>query len=72
VSLKGFANAKLIIISQEGGVYSEYSVSDNNFSSVIRLNASNMKWIRLEVRDGNGYMLGLTNPIWIRISDSSL
>lgn len=72
VSLKGFANAKLIIISQEGDVHSEYSVSDNNFSSVIRLNASNMKWIRLEVRDGNGYMLGLTNPIWISISDSRL
>ena len=57
VELRGFDSFELRIISDDGVVH---STSDASVTLSVR-----GKYVRVEVRDGAGEMLGLTNPIWI-------
>jgi hypothetical protein len=64
VSLSGFpSRSKMILISDEG-VFKELEISGGEFVKNFTFISTNHNYVRLEVRDKDGKMLGFTNPIY--------
>ena len=57
VKLQGFPEFEARVITDAGTVYTG---TESEFTVTVE-----GKYVRLEVRDKRGYMLGMTNPIWI-------
>lgn len=64
ISLIGFQNATMILISQHG-VFKRETIGAHEVKEVV-VEDSDLQWVRLEVRNERGWMLGMTNPIWLK------
>lgn len=58
----GMAGGKASFISQKGSFYQQ--VIGNGTDVIHHIQGAD--WVRVEVRDSTGSMLGLTNPIWLK------
>ena len=64
VSLSGFpSRLKMSLISDEG-VFKELEISSGEFVKNFTFLPTNSSYVRLEIRDKEGKMLGFTNPIY--------
>lgn len=56
----GFADATACFVSEQG-----YFHNESLFQGQLTVNASGLKFARVEIRNSTDVLLGLTNPIWL-------
>ena len=66
-TVRGFPKGSIVKLISSGGVFYDKNISSDSFNDVVKFEAIEDTYYRLEVRSKEGLMLGFTNPIFLNI-----